>query len=73
LRDQRDWTERKYALWDTGTKLEPPSYCPGKPASRFMKCPCSEIFDMRGPAKVVTHVPHITAVEAARASWQSAH
>jgi hypothetical protein len=23
-RDQRDWTERKYALWDAGGRLEPP-------------------------------------------------
>ena len=38
-RDQRDWTQRKYALWDAGKHLEPSSYGPGKPASRFMKCP----------------------------------
>jgi hypothetical protein len=23
-RDERDWTERKYALWDAGRRLEPP-------------------------------------------------
>ena len=23
-RDERDWTERKYALWDAGKRLEPP-------------------------------------------------
>jgi hypothetical protein len=40
-RDQRDWTARKYALWDAGKKLEPPSYGPGKPCSRFIKCPCA--------------------------------
>ena len=72
-RDQRDWTERKYALWDAGKRLDPPSYGPGRPASRFMKCPCGEIFDMRGPEEVVVHVSHISAVEAARVSWQSAH
>jgi hypothetical protein len=71
-RDQRDWTDRKYALWDAGKKLEPPSYGPGKPASRFMKCPCGEVFDMGGPAEVVLHVPHISAAEASRAPWQSA-
>jgi hypothetical protein len=27
-RDQRDWTERKYALWDAGKRLEPPSHGP---------------------------------------------
>ena len=63
-RDQRDWTEHKYALWDAGQCLDPPSYGPGKPASRFMKCPCGEIFDMRGPAEVVIHVPHISAMGA---------
>jgi hypothetical protein len=49
-RAQRDWTERKYALWDAGKRLEPPSYGPGKPASRFMKCPCGEVFAMYEPA-----------------------
>jgi hypothetical protein len=29
-RDQRNWTARKYALWDAGKRLEPPSYGPGK-------------------------------------------
>jgi hypothetical protein len=24
-RDQRDWTARKYALWDAGKRLDPPS------------------------------------------------
>jgi hypothetical protein len=60
-RDQRDWTERKYALWDAGKKLEPPSYGPSKPCSRFRKCPCGEVFDMHGPDEVLVHVPHITA------------
>ena len=63
-RDQRDWTARKYALWDAGKKLEPPNYGPGKPAHRFMKCPCGEVFDMHGSAEVLTHVPHISAAEA---------
>ena len=60
-RDQRDWTERKYALWDAGKKLEPPSYGPGKPCSRFRRCPCGDVFDMHGPDEVLVHVPHITA------------
>jgi hypothetical protein len=60
-RDQRDWTERKYALWDAGKRLEPPSYGSGKPCSRFMQCPCGEIFDKRGPEEVVRHVLHISA------------
>jgi hypothetical protein len=67
-RDQRDWTARKYALWDAGKRLEPPSYGPGKPCSRFMKCPCGEVFAMYEPAEVVLHVPHLSAAQAARAS-----
>ena len=66
-RDQRDWTARKYALWDAGKRLEPPSYRPGKPCSRFRKCPCSEIFDMHGPEEFFVHLPHITATEAVQA------
>jgi hypothetical protein len=62
-RDQRDFTARKYALCDAGERLEPPSYGPGKPASRFRKCPCGEPFDMHGPDAVFAHVPHITAAE----------
>jgi hypothetical protein len=60
-RDQRDWTERKYALWDAGQRLEPPSHGPGKPCSRFMKCRCGEIFAMYVPAEAVLHVPHLSA------------
>jgi hypothetical protein len=65
-RDERDWTERKYALWDAGKRLEPPSHGPGKPAHRFRKCPCGEVFDMHGPAAVLIHIPHITATETIR-------
>jgi hypothetical protein len=32
-RDDRDWTARKYGLWDAGKRLEPPSYGPGKVAA----------------------------------------
>jgi hypothetical protein len=65
-RDQREWTARKYALWDAGKRLDPPSYGPGKPCSRFMKCPCGLTFDMLGPAQVVRQVLHISLMEAAR-------
>jgi len=27
-----------------------------------MKCPCGEVFDMRGPDAVLMHVPHITVI-----------
>jgi len=56
----------KNALWDPGKRLEPPSYGPGKPCSRSMKCPCGEVFEMHGPEAVLMHVPHITATETIR-------
>src|SRR5882757_1114092 len=62
-RDERDWTARKYALWDAGKRLEPPSYGPGKLAHRFRKCPCGEVFVMHGPEEVFLHLPHVTASE----------
>jgi hypothetical protein len=55
-RDERDWTARKYALWDAGKRLEPPSYGSGRPCSRFRRCPCGEVFDMHGPEAVLVHV-----------------
>jgi hypothetical protein len=66
-RDERDWTERKYALWDAGKRLEPSSHGPGKPCRRLMKCPCGEVFDMHGPEAVLMHVPHVTASVSAQA------
>jgi len=60
-RDQRDWTERKYALWDAGKRLDPPSHGPGKPCNRFMKCRCGEVFAMYEPVEVVLHVSHLSA------------
>jgi hypothetical protein len=63
-RDQRDWTARKYALWDAGKKLEPPSHGPGKPRSRFRKCPSGEVFDMHRLHENLIHVPHISRAEA---------
>jgi hypothetical protein len=32
-RDARDWTERKYALWDAGKRLPRNEWEPGKPCS----------------------------------------
>ena len=58
-------TERKYALGDAGRRLEAPSHRPGKPAHRFRKCPCGEVFDMR-PDAVLMHVPHITETTSIR-------
>src|SRR6266699_5407655 len=44
-RDARDWTARKYALWDAGKRLPPNEWAPGKPCSIYMKCPCGEVFN----------------------------
>lgn len=66
-RDQEAWTEGKYAMWDVGKKLGPPSYGPGKPAHTFRRCPFGEVFDMHVPEEVSMHVPHITAAEAVQA------
>jgi hypothetical protein len=66
-RDQRDWTERKYAMWKAGEKL--PSQIPNS----FMRCPCGEVFDSHRLECTLVHVPHISAAEAARVPWQSPH
>src|SRR5258705_4681546 len=63
-RDQRDWTARKYALWDAGKKLEPPSPGPGKPRRRFRECPSGAVFDMHRLHENLIHVPHINRAEA---------
>jgi hypothetical protein len=54
------------ALWDAGKRLEPPGYGPGKPAHRFRRCLCGEIFDMHLPEGVLAHVPHITETTSIR-------
>ena len=56
-RDQRDWIERKYAMWERGEKL--PSQIP---CSR-MRCPCGVELDSHVLADSLTHVPHITAAQ----------
>jgi hypothetical protein len=67
-RNDKDRTAHKYAMWDAGKRLEPPSYGPGMPSGRFMKCPCGAIFEMYAPAEALIHVPHITAAERNRAA-----
>src|ERR1700730_3589000 len=42
-RHQRDWTERKYAMWAAGVKL------PSQKPSSLMRCPCGEVFDSHRP------------------------
>ena len=56
-RDQRDWTARKYALWDAGEKL------PSQKPRSLMKCPCGEVFDSHRLQHTVIHVPHITEAQ----------
>ena len=58
-RDQRDWTARKYAMWEAGEKL-----ASQKPCS-LMKCPCGETFDSHRLEHTVIHVPHITEAQRA--------
>jgi hypothetical protein len=60
-RDQRDWTARKYALWDPGKRLPPNEWEPGKPCNIFMKCRCGEIFNSHRLEETMVHVPHLSA------------
>jgi hypothetical protein len=54
-RAQRDWTERKYAMWQAGTLL------PTQKRSSMMRCPCGEIFNSHLLEHTLIHVPHVTA------------
>jgi hypothetical protein len=38
-RDARDWTGRKYAMWERGERL------PSQKPSSLITCPCGEVFD----------------------------
>jgi hypothetical protein len=58
-RDQRDWTERKYAMWERGEQL--PSQMP----NALMRCPCGESFDSKKLEHSMVHVPHITVAQGA--------
>jgi hypothetical protein len=58
-RDQRDWTERKYVMWERGERL------PSQRPNSMMRCPCGETFDSHKLECTVIHVPHITAALAA--------
>ena len=54
-RDHRDWTARKYAMWQAGEKL------PSQKPSTLMKCVCGQQFDSHRIEDTIIHVPHITA------------
>jgi hypothetical protein len=60
-RDARDWTARKYVMWERGERL------PSQRPSSLMRCPCGEVFDSHRLVNTVIHVPHISAAETARA------
>ena len=67
-RDQRDWTARKYALWDAGKRLPPNEWEPGKPCSIYLKCSCGTIFNSHRLEENLVHVPHITQERAHRSA-----
>ena len=58
-RDQRDWTARKYAMWERGERS------PSQNTNSLMRCPCGEIFDSHRIEHTLVHVPHVTAGQAA--------
>src|SRR5258708_6890218 len=60
-RNERDWTDRKYAIWKRGERM------PTQKPSSLMRCPCGEVFDSRRLDNTVIHVPYIAAAQAARA------
>jgi hypothetical protein len=55
-RDQRDWTERKYAMWARGERM------PSQKPNSMMRCPCGETFDSHRLEHTLIHVPRISAV-----------
>lgn len=62
-RDQRDWTERKYAMWARGEKL--PSQIPDS----TMRCACGVRFDSHVLANTLLHAPHIYFAQAEGRRW----
>jgi hypothetical protein len=64
-RNARDWTARKYAIWDAGERLPPNEWAPGKPCGIYMKCTCGNVFNSHQIEENLVHVPHITAAHAA--------
>ena len=53
MRDERDWTTRKYAMWERGEKL------PSQTPSPRMRCPCVQQFDSHRLEQTLIHIPHI--------------
>ena len=48
-RDERDWTERKYALWDAVRRWSGQAMDRASPPIVFRRCPCGEVFDTHHP------------------------
>jgi hypothetical protein len=61
-RHNRDWTARKYAMWERGERL------PTQKPNSMMRCPCGEVFDSHRLEHTLIHVPHISAAESERAA-----
>jgi hypothetical protein len=59
-RRQRDFTERKYAVWKTSERF------PSQRPNTIMRCPCGEAFDSHRLEHTLIHVPHISAVHRAQ-------
>ena len=59
-RDQRDQTERKYAMWECGELL------PSQRPNSMMTCPCGQRFDSHDPAGSYDHRRHIYAAQSDR-------
>jgi hypothetical protein len=58
-RDQRDWTARKYAMWERGELM------PFQKPNSVMECPCGARFDSHDPAGSYEHRRHIFAAQSA--------
>jgi hypothetical protein len=56
-REQQDWTQRKYAMWERGEKV------PTQRPNTMMRCPCGEIFDSHRLEHTLIHVPHISSAQ----------
>jgi hypothetical protein len=64
MRTTTEATEVKYKRFDRGDRRDGTiGLEPGKPAERFMQCPCGAVFDMQSLAETQVHVPHIEAVK----------
>jgi hypothetical protein len=58
-REARDWTERKYAMWERGEKL------PSQTPTTMITCPCGVRFDSHDPEASYIHRVHIYEAHAA--------